>query len=133
MSFRNFGEEPVAPPRPSMVMKSHPDCEMNSRSSSMCPAAIFTPMGFPPVLERSMSTVLFRSSGVSIPGNAAGLWMSCPGLLPLITAIMSVTLAPGRWPPMPGLVPWPIFISTASQASKVIRSALYPLGTYSKM
>ena len=30
-------------------------------------------------------------------------------------AMASVTLEPGRWPPSPGLAPWPILISTHSE------------------
>lgn len=50
-----------------------------------------------------------------------------------MTAMTSVTLSPGRCPPIPGLVPWPILISIASQCSRVRSLKLYWLGMYSKM
>ena len=128
-----MGEDPVAPPLPSIVMKSHPECDMNSRSSSILPAAILTPIGLPPVLSLSVDTMSLRSSGEFISGNLDGLWMSCPGGFPRISAIAGVTLAPGRCPPMPGLVPWPILISTAEHLPNVASLTLYLLGTYSKM
>lgn len=75
---------------------------------------ILIPMGLPPDSSRRRSTSAFKSSFVSIPGNLEGLITSCPRGLLRMAAISGVTLLSGRWPPIPGLVPWPILISMAS-------------------
>ena len=110
----SFGLAPVAPPRPSMVMKSGSANTQYSRSRSIRPAAILMPMGLPSDSSRSFATSAFKSSFVSIPGKREGLITSCPRGLFLTAAISGVTLFPGRWPPMPGFVPCPILISMAS-------------------
>ena len=59
--------------------------------------------------------------------------MSCPIGLLRISLISRVTFSPGRWPPIPGLVPWPILISMASAFLRFSGVTLYRLPTYSKM
>ena len=66
-----------------------------------------------------------------MPGRREGLWMSSPTGLPRRAAISAVTFSPGRWPPIPGLVPWPILISMAAARRRFSSVALYPLGGYS--
>ena len=47
--------------------------------------------------------------------------------------ISAVTFSPGRCPPMPGFVPCPILISTASAARRFSSVTLYLLGMYSNI
>ena len=104
-SFMILGLAPVAPPLPSIVIKSGFAKQANSRSSSICPAANFTPIGLPSDFSLNSSTRDFKSSFVSISLNLDGLIISSPTFLPLIFAISSVTFSPGRCPPIPGFVP----------------------------
>ena len=127
------GDAPVAPPLPSMVMKSGPANTQYSKSFSIFPAAILIPTGLPSLRSRSSSTSFFKSSFVLIPGNFEGLITSCPMGLLRTAAISAVTLLPGKWPPIPGFVPWPIFISMASLVFRFSSVTLYKLGTYSNM
>ena len=99
------GEDPVAPPLPSMVIKSGSAYTQKARSFSILPAAIFTPTGRPSEAILSWATRLFKSSLVFIPGNLDGAVISCPTGLFRTFAISWVTFSPGRWPPIPGLVP----------------------------
>ena len=127
------GLAPVAPPLPSIVIKSGPAKTQYSRSRSILPAAILIPIGLPSDSQRSLSTSARKSSLVLIPGNLDGLITSCPRGLLRMAAISGVTLPPGRCPPMPGLVPWPILISMASARRRFSGVTLYRLGTYSKI
>ena len=91
------------------------------------------PIGLPSDSFRRRLTRAFMSSFVSIPGNLDGAITSSPIGLFLILLISSVTFSPGRCPPMPGFVPWPIFISIASALRRFSLLTLYLLATYSKM
>jgi len=44
----------------------------------------------------------------------AGEMASLPSGIMRVREMSPTILAPGRWPPMPGFAPWPIFISTAA-------------------
>ena len=76
LSFRYFGDAPVAPPRPSMVMKSGCAYAIHSRSASICPAAIFIPIGRPSLRSLRDVTSCFKSSFVLISSNFDGEMMS---------------------------------------------------------
>ena len=91
------------------------------------------PMGLPSLRSLNSFTRFFRSSALLIPGNLEGLITSSPRGLLRIWAISGVTLPPGRWPPIPGFVPWPILISMASDVFKFSSVTLYKFGTYSNM
>ena len=96
-SFIILGLAPVA--------KSGFAKQANSKSSSICPAANFTPIGLPSDFSLNSSTRAFKSFFVAISLNLDGLIISSPTFLPLIFAISSVTFSPGRCPPIPGFVP----------------------------
>ena len=72
-SLNKNGLEPVAPPLPSIVIKSGSAKTQCSRSSSILPAAIFIPIGLPPDFSLSISTISFKSSLLLISGNLLGL------------------------------------------------------------
>ena len=132
-SLTSFGLAPVAPPLPSMVIKSGSAKTQYSKSFSIFPAAIFIPMGRPSDAMRSWATKSLKSSLLRISSNLDGLITSSPRGLFRIAAISGVTLAPGRWPPIPGFVPCPILISIASDSRRLSGVTLYRFGTYSKM
>ena len=90
-SLMMAGDAPVAPPRPSIVMKSGSAKTQNSRSFSIRPAAILIPIGLPSLLQRSSHTRSRRSFALFIPGNLEGLITSCPRGLFRILAISGVT------------------------------------------
>ena len=127
------GLEPVAPPRPSMVIKSGSAYMQCSRSCSICPAAILIPIGRPFERSRSIVTIAFKSSLEQISEKRLGLWISSPGFFPRSAAISAVTFSPGRCPPIPGFVPCPILISIASALRRLSSVTLYLFGIYSKM
>ena len=91
------------------------------------------PIGLPSLNIRRSFTSLFKSSALFIPGNLEGLMTSFPRGLFLIFAISGVTFSPGRWPPIPGLVPCPILISMALEVFRFSSVTLYKFGTYSKI
>ena len=128
-----LGLAPVEPPRPSRVTKSAPEYTACSRSSSILPAASFSPIGLPLDFNRSSSTRFFKSSFVLIPGIVAGEWMSLPSGIFLISTISSVTFTPSSCPPRPGFVDWPILISIASHDFRFSSLRLYLYGTYSNI
>ena len=104
-----------------------------SKSDSICPAAIFIPIGLPSDFSLNSSTKDFKSSLVLISSNLDGLITSSPISLPRTCAISSVTLFAGKCPPIPGLVPCPILISIASAFFKFSSVTLYLFGTYSNI
>ena len=62
-SRRISGLEPVAPPLPSIVMKSGSAAKQNAKSFSTCPAAILMPIGRPFDRRRRLETKSFISDG----------------------------------------------------------------------
>ena len=66
IEIKNVGLAPVAPPLPSIVIKSGIAKHTYSKSASICPAAIFIPIGLPSDFSLNSSTKDFKSSLVFI-------------------------------------------------------------------
>ena len=121
------GAAPVPPSPPSMVTKSTPRSEfaiaaMSSSQNVGSPTADLIPTGSP-VSAASSST---QSSMLSMSWKAVwreGLTQSRPCGIPRISAISSVTFAPGSKPPRPGFAPWLSLISIARTGADSISAA----------
>ena len=77
----------------------------------------------------SSATISTKSSIESTFENAVcrlGDAQSTPGLIPRISAISSLTFAPGSMPPRPGLAPWESLISMARIGADSTRSLSLP-------
>ena len=76
-------------------------------SASTCWAESLKPIGMPPLRSRTLSANARKSSTDRRSSKAAGETASWPGSIPRTSAMRSVTLRPGRWPPVPVFAAWP--------------------------
>ena len=124
-----MGAAPLPPSALSTVMKSGalstPRRLISSHRSSIHPYAPMTalkPVGLP-VAERTRSIMSTKSPGELTSTCRLGLMESWPTSMTRMFAISSVTFAPGKIPPLPGLAPWLSLISNILTCSCAAISA----------
>ena len=112
------GAAPVPPRRPSMATMSAPARTMPlAMGATLCTAAILTETGLLVVggLLEGVDELAQVLDGVDVVVRRRRE-ASVPSGIMRVREMSRVTFSPGRCPPMPGLAPWPILISSAAAA-----------------
>ena len=106
----------VPPCMPSSTITSAPDLTASATSKFGREAPIFTKIGFfQSVISRSSPILISRSSGPVQSGCRQAQRWSIPSGRSRIAATRAEIFWPSSIPPPPGLAPWPMTTSMASQ------------------